>query len=239
MSRIKKGVGNMSLEQYELEMAQWKRANDDIIYQKLSMFEGSIDRSFHSPVTIFEHLLAHMDEHRDFLLYCFSEDSVVDSAFLSHLVHVLCQYNAEGLVNLFEQFPQVKYIFQRKNGYDIVTPRGKFVFYKASKMLTKYSKVIRQCSTLDIEDSNLLVSLFASKFVSANVITCLMPQLYTGLSYESFIELEEENGVLDLCHDTFYVGDHFERLYQPKILVKKKATNVRNPLLEAAFKSQN
>ncbi len=230
----------MSLEQYELEMHEWKCKNDDMMREKLSIFKNSVVSSLisESPANGLEYLLVHMAEYQDLLLSCFSDPSIVDQAFISQLIHVLCKYDIDYLPELFEQFSQVKYIFHREHGYDIVTPRGKFVFYKASEALPKYSKVLRQCHTLNIQDSNLLVSLFASEFQNAHAITCLMRQLCTGLSYESFVRLEEENGVLDLCHNTFYEGDHFERLYQPKVLVKKKTENMRNPLLEEAFKNQ-
>lgn len=199
------------------------------------------------PTEKFRYLLENINrvELANTIHFFLTEANVNKKVLIYECINILCQYpygkGTESIIDWFLMLPGIENIHYQKDGYEFITESGKITVYRASEFLGRSSRVMQLYRQFKIEDSHILLTLLAPKLPEDIIISCLFPLLFSGFSYESYLKLQKEKGLLDLVHNSFYPDNSFEDFFEPKILVKKKGKELDfeiPPLLEKAYESQ-
>ena len=172
-------------KRYNIEICEaeyWKQYNEKFVDRMIHFIDeimiSPIDYSTllnDEPYKKLEYLLENMDNSRELL------NTI--SFFLKEN-----GYNEKALVYLMIN------IYRRIKGYEFITKSGKVTVYRANEVLRR-NKLLKLYQQLKIENAHLLYSLLAPEFPEDTIITCLMPELFQGFSYESYMRLNKEKGM--------------------------------------------
>lgn len=242
---------NYNKEMYEAEY--WKQYNEKLVDRMLHFIDeimmiqkdyGAFAES--NSYQKLEYLLKQTDnkEVMHTITFFLEEHGYNEKAFVYFLIKILCNYpygkKVDDMIQMMEQLPGIEHIYKRVNGYEFITSSGKVTVYKANEVL-KRSKIIRVYQELKIDNAHLLYSLLGPSFPEDTIMTCLMPELFKGFSYASYMRLNKEKGIVDITNNGFYPDHSFENYFEPKVLVRKKGKNLNYnipPLLEEAYQNK-
>lgn len=237
-----------------LEQEEWKVYNENRALKLLKaideIMEFNIDYGISSGKTALErlrYLLEHMEDREviNAVSFLLSEQLVSEKALIYELVNILCKYrigdkNAYEIKSKLQKLPGIEKITYIYKGYEIKTHDGILKVYRANEILKSNSLLLKEYRSLKIDNPHLLLSLLGPNHPDDVFISCLMPSLFGGFSYESYIKLTKENGTIDIFNNTFFEKNSFESFFKPKVLVKKKGNEIETipPLLQYAYESK-
>lgn len=244
-------------KRYNIEICEaeyWKQYNEKFVDRMIHFIDeimiSPIDYSTllnDEPYKKLEYLLENMDNSRELLntiSFFLKENGYNEKALVYLLIKILCKYpydnRTNDMIKRMEQLPGIEHIYRRIKGYEFITKSGKVTVYRANEVLRR-NKLLKLYQQLKIENAHLLYSLLAPEFPEDTIITCLMTELFQGFSYESYMRLNKEKGIVDITNNGFYPDDSFKNYFAPKVLVKKKAKYLSfsiPPLLEEAYKNK-
>ena len=182
------------------------------------------------------YLLEHLNDEAliNTLSYYFGEYPINEKGIVLELLQLLAKYSyglcTNSMVNAYKKFPMIEKIAPKMSGFKIVTKSGTITVYRALEISGKRRVALKNYQIIQRNDVHLRMAFLNSSFSEDTVISCLMPRMFGGFSYEHYIKLIRENGYLDLRHNCFYPKCEFEEYFEPKILMRRKGKNLRTDI---------
>ncbi|MCI8544807.1 MAG: hypothetical protein HFH09_01090 [Bacilli bacterium] len=223
------------------ESEYWKLYNERKARKLLSfvkeiMGEGISYGEAKTPLERVSYLLEHLDDDAliNTLSYYFGEYPINEKGFVLELLQLLAKYSyglcTKPMINAYKKFSMIEKIAPKMSGFKIVTKSGTITVYRALEISGKRRVALKNYQIIQRNDVHLRMAFLNSSFSEDTVISCLMPRMFGGFSYEHYIKLIKENGYLDLRHNCFYPKCEFEEYFEPKILMRRKGKNLRTDI---------
>ena len=211
------------------ESEYWKLYNERKARKLLSfvkeiMGEGISYGEAKTPLERVSYLLEHLDD-----------DALINTlSYYFELLQLLAKYSyglcTKPMINAYKKFSMIEKIAPKMSGFKIVTKSGTITVYRALEISGKRRVALKNYQIIQRNDVHLRMAFLNSSFSEDTVISCLMPRMFGGFSYEHYIKLIKENGYLDLRHNCFYPKCEFEEYFEPKILMRRKGKNLRTDI---------
>lgn len=189
-----------------------------------------------TPLERVSYLLEHLKDEAmiNTLSFYFEEYSVDEKGLVLELLQLLSKYpygfGTISMMDAYRKFPLIEKISPKMSGFEIKTRSGTIKVYRALEVLESRREILRNYQAIQRDDHFLRMVLLNSGFREDTVISCLMPRMFGGFSYEFYIKLAKEKGYLDLRHNCFYPKSEFEEYFEPKILMRRKGKNLRTDI---------
>ncbi len=231
------------------ESEYWKLYNERKARKLLSfvkeIMEGYISYGeARTPLERVTYLLEHLSNEAliNTLSFYFEEYPIEEKGLVLELLQILSKYpygyGTVSIMNAYRKLPMIEEIFPKVYGFEIKSKSGVITVYRAMEVLGSRKSTLRSYRVIKKDDVSLRMALLNSDFIDDTVISCLMPRMFGGFSYEYYIKLVKENGYLDLRRNCFYPKSTFESYFEPKILMRRKGKKLRTdipPLFEKKF----
>ncbi len=219
------------------ESEYWKLYNERKARKLLSfvkeiMGEGISYGEAKTPLERVSYLLEHLNDEAliNTLSYYFGEYPINEKGIVLELLQLLAKYSyglcTNSMVNAYKKFPMIEKIAPKMSGFK----SGTITVYRALEISGKRRVALKNYQIIQRNDVHLRMAFLNSSFSEDTVISCLMPRMFGGFSYEHYIKLIRENGYLDLRHNCFYPKCEFEEYFEPKILMRRKGKNLRTDI---------
>lgn len=222
------------------ESEYWKSYNEREARKLLSfvkeimgetVFYGTAVR----PLDKVSFLLEHLEEELLYTLSFYFDDHMIDErGLVLTLLQILSKYpygkGTSSMIDAYQKLSFIKEVIPKNHGFEIKTNSGNIVVYRALEMLGQRRIALKNYQVIRTSDVELRMALLHSSFADDTVISCFMPRIFGGVSYEYYIKLINEKGYLDLRHNCFYPSDMFEQYFEPKILMRRKGKNLKTDI---------
>lgn len=197
-----------------------------------SVYYGESRTSLERVSYLLEHLKG--DTLINTISFYFQEYSIEEKGIILTLLQILSKYpygnSTASMMEAYKKLPMIEDVCPKTHGVEIKTTSGVITVYRAMEALTKQSGTLRSYQAIKKSDVSLRKILLNSRFIEDTVISCLMPRMFGGFSYEYYIKLIKENGYLDLRRNCFYSKSDFEEYFNPKILMRRKGKNLKTDI---------
>lgn len=223
------------------EAEYWKLYNERKARKLLSFVKEIMGESVsygeaRTPLERVSYLLEHLKDEAmiNTLSFYFEEYPIDEKGLVLEILQLLSKY-PHGICTIpmmdsYRKLSMIEKINPRMNGFEIKTESGTITVYRALEMLGSRRGVLRSYHAIKKDDISLRMILLNSSFPEDTVVSCLMPRMFQGFSYEFYIKLAKEKGYLDLRRNCFYPKNEFEEYFKPKILMKRKGKNLKTDI---------